>query len=297
MNAHIVQTVVAATSYDAGVRAVSALSARMAYVATCLTLCWGVLTATGWVHRLTGRQALRGGHIVLATFTLATGLTHGLAFLLLDSGGLGFLQVVLPFVDGGLARHALGIVGLELMIAVAITAGLHRVLETSQWVNFHRFSYVGVWLVAMHSWLGAAANGSVSTLWLGGITLLAPAITLTVLRFLPPEPLAKIGLVDTPHVVVDNSPAPDEPAPVIDPDNPQSATVRTEVKDKIAVSVDHQRCHHYGICASQAPKVFRLLEDGRLRYAKNPEASQTPLVEAAAHACPMRAIKMSRVVE
>ena len=114
MNAHIVQTVVAATSYDAGVRAVSALSARMAYVAMCLTLCWGVLTATGWVHRLTGRQALRGGHIVLATFTLATGLTHGLAFLLLDSGQNGrvdrlFLAIVLLAILGKLTDSILGL--------------------------------------------------------------------------------------------------------------------------------------------------------------------------------------------
>ena len=290
MNAHVVQTVVAATSYDAGVRAISALSARMAYVAMCLTLCWGVLTATGWVHRLTGRQALRGGHIVLATFTLATGLTHGLAFLLLDSGGLNFFQVFVPFVDGGIVRHALGIVGMELMLAVGITAALHRVLETAQWVKFHRYAYVAVWLVAMHSWLGAAANGSVSTLWLGGITMLAPAITLTVLRFLPPEYLARVGLVDTPHVEEDNSPAPEEPPP----SSSDSATLRTEVLDKVGVSVDHQRCHHYGICQGQAPKVFRLLEDGRLRYAKNPEASQTAMVEAAARACPMRAITVNR---
>src|SRR5581483_7535406 len=47
----------ATTPHDAGVRQAAVLSARLAYVLTCATLVWGVLVATGWLHRLTGRHA------------------------------------------------------------------------------------------------------------------------------------------------------------------------------------------------------------------------------------------------
>src|ERR1700743_1951939 len=69
--------------HDAGVRQVAALSARLAYAMMCATLSWGVLVSTGWLHRLSGRQATRNSHMVLATLTLAFGTIHVLAFLFL----------------------------------------------------------------------------------------------------------------------------------------------------------------------------------------------------------------------
>ena len=79
---------IALPQHDIGVREVAALSARASYVFMCLTLCWGVLTATGWIKRLTGHQAIRSAHMILATFTLATGLGHAIVFLLLREQGL-----------------------------------------------------------------------------------------------------------------------------------------------------------------------------------------------------------------
>jgi sulfoxide reductase heme-binding subunit YedZ len=334
MTSQLLLSAVASSSYDDGVRAVSALSARVSYIAMCITLSWGVLSATGWMHRLTGHRASPGGHAVIATFALVTGVVHGLAFLLMDDRGLNLGEVLIPFFGAGQARHAMGIIGLELMIAVGVTAGLKRRFAKMDWVPFHRFAYLAVWLTAMHAWLGAAANGSVSSLWLGGITAIAPAITLTVLRFLPSEQLVRIGLVD--DAPEEEQPRPEElkpeqpkPAPSPKPatsrkpaTNTEARTVRRprprfveppterftknkvaegqvkeqvekdEETEKVRVSVDHVLCHHYGLCQAQAPKVFRLMEDGRLRYARNPEAEQTPHVRAAAHACPMRAIKV-----
>lgn len=334
------------SSSDSGVRTISAVSARMSYVAMCVTLCWGVLSATGWLHRLTGHRASPRGHALVSMFALVTGVTHGLAFLFIDERGLNLGELVIPFFGGGYARHALGIVGLELMIAVGVTAGLKRRFAGMDWVPFHRFAYLAVWLTTMHAWLGAAANGSVSTLWLGGITVIAPAITLTVLRFLPPETLVRVGLVDNEpvgkvtegprHVESVSKPIskPARPAPSTRPEPTRRAgraasverrrklldppTVRIaksqvtqgqaaqgqatqgqvaegqvkEQVDQVRVSVDHVLCHHYGLCQAQAPKVFRLMEDGRLRYARNPEPEQAAHVRAAAHACPMRAIQV-----
>ena len=35
---------------------------------------------------------------------------------------------------------------------------------------------------------------------------------------------------------------------------------------EVSVSVDGNHCHFYAICAAEAPAVFRLPTDGRLRY-------------------------------
>ena len=81
---------IALPQHDIGVREVAALSARAAYVLMCFTLCWGILTATGWIRRLTGHQAIRSSHMILATFTIAAGVTHAIVFLLLREQGLNF---------------------------------------------------------------------------------------------------------------------------------------------------------------------------------------------------------------
>ena len=263
--------VLAISQHDAGVWDVATLSGRAAYVAMCLAACWGVLTATGWVRRVTGRAALRATHQVLATFAMVMAVTHAVSFLLLDNGSLAAYQLVVPLVGGGEVRHALGVVGLELMLAASVTAALQRTVFYRGWLRLHRLAYAGVWLGAMHAWLGASASGHVAVVWLGGITVLMPAVTLTVLRFLPPLLLVRVGVVEA---------DPPPPRPVRD----EPAGVR--------VAVDHGRCRHYALCQAQAPRVFRVLDDGRLRYARNPDADQAPQVRAAARVCPVRAIRV-----
>ncbi len=179
---------------DTGLRGVAAFSARLAYAFMCLTLCWGVLTATGWVRNITGRKALRSGHIALATLTLAFGAIHALSFLFLTSGAFTVVQLTVPL--NGLARHSFGIIGIELMLAVALTAGLQRYTAYRRWLWVHRLAYPAVALTALHSFFGAIANGHLALLWLGGITLLVPTVTLAVLRFLPARVLERIGLVE-----------------------------------------------------------------------------------------------------
>ncbi|WP_238598612.1 ferredoxin [Saccharothrix sp. ALI-22-I] len=288
----------AVSEQDAAVWDVATLSGRMAYVTMCLTACWGVLTATGWVRKITGRAALRTTHQVLATFAMATAVVHGMAFVLLENGSLAIYQLLLPLVGGGEVRHALGVVGLELMIAASVTAALGRTVFYRNWLRLHRLAYIGVWLSAMHAWLGAAANGHVAVVWLGGITVLMPAITLTMLRFLPPHVLVRMGVIEAaPPQAENDEPRPDEPRlgqrrldqQRLDDDQPTVENGPTGLR----VAVDHARCRHFALCQDQAPKVFRVLDDGRLRYARNPDADQTPQVHAAARVCPMRAIRVN----
>lgn len=270
--------------HDIGVREVAALSARASYVLMCFTLCWGILTATGWVRRLTGYQAIRSGHMMLAVLTVATGMTHAVVFVLLREQSLPFTGIVIPF--SGKFRHTLGILGLELMIAIIVAVGLRRFVNYRKWLRFHQLAYPAVGLVVVHSWFGAVANGHLAVVWLTGVTVLVPTVTLTVLRWLPPRLLIRAGLL---------SAAPS----VVPPGPPQSGTGTFAPVNgngwKIRVSVDNQRCKRYGICQAESPELFQLMEDGRLRYVRDPDHEDRALAQAAAMACPMRAIQLQEV--
>lgn len=186
----------AATSpHDAGVRQVAALSARLAYAMMCATLSWGIFVSTGWVHRLSGRQATRNSHMVLATLTLAFGTIHVLAFFFLTDVNFTFISLFIPLADG-LLRHTAGIIGFELMIAIAVSVGFQRYFRYRRWLALHRLAYPAVALLVVHSLFGAIANGHLEILWLGGLTFLVPTVVLAVLRFVPSGVLSDAGLVE-----------------------------------------------------------------------------------------------------
>lgn len=268
--------------HDIGVRETAALAARIAYVLMCVTLCWGIFTATGWIRRLTGHQAIRSSHMVLATLTVAFGFAHAIVFLLLREQGLSLAGIAIPF--GGRFRHGLGILGLELMIAITLATSLKNYVNYRRWLRFHQLAYPAVAMIVVHSWFGAIANGHLAVTWLGGVTVLTPAITLTALRLTPPNLLIKAGLL---------SAAPKAAPPQMVEASPNGVVNRNG--RKITVSVDNQRCRRYGICQAESPELFQLLADGRLRYVRDPENGKRAGAQAAARSCPMQAIQLQEV--
>ena len=57
------------------------------------------------------------------------------------------------------------------------------------------------------------------------------------------------------------------------------------------VQVDYDVCEANGLCMAEAPQVFRLDDDDMLHVLQEqPPEEQRPAVEAAARACPKRAI-------
>ncbi len=98
MTATLLAIIPAPSPHDSGVRDIATLSGRFAYVTTCLTPAWGVLSGPG-------HEALRGGHVVLAAFTLAIGVVQGLSSLFLDDGSVSLLSLLIPFAGGGFARQ------------------------------------------------------------------------------------------------------------------------------------------------------------------------------------------------
>ncbi len=184
------------SSHDTGVRQVAALSARLAYVLTCLALAWGVLVATGWLNRLAGRQATRSSHMIFASLAIGFGGIHAAAFLFATDEHFSPARLTVPLLPGSPLRHALGIVGIELMLAIALSALVQRFLSYRRWLRLHRVAYPAVALIVLHSLFGAMTNGHLALLWLAGLTALAPAVLLTALRFLPARMLSDAGLLE-----------------------------------------------------------------------------------------------------
>lgn len=75
---------------------------------------------------------------------------------------------------------------------------------------------------------------------------------------------------------------------------PDTAPTGADPGTVVRVSVDNGHCRLYGICQQEAPDVFDLGEDGRLRYQARPTADHAPAVRQAARCCPMQAITLTR---
>ncbi len=56
------------------------------------------------------------------------------------------------------------------------------------------------------------------------------------------------------------------------------------------VTVDMDKCQHYGQCCFEAPDVFELDADGKLQYVADVAEERRADVESAADVCPMQAI-------
>lgn len=78
-------------------------------------------------------------------------------------------------------------------------------------------------------------------------------------------------------------PLPPKPLPPL----PEPDGIRAQV------SVDANWCALFGWCQQEAPGVFELGEDGRLRYAALAGPGQVQAVRQAARICPMQAITVT----
>jgi ferredoxin len=58
----------------------------------------------------------------------------------------------------------------------------------------------------------------------------------------------------------------------------------------IQITVDMDKCQHYGQCCFEAEDVFQLDDDGKLQYVAEVADERLDDVESAADVCPMQAI-------
>ncbi len=173
------------TPYDSGVRHVATLAGYLSYGLMALAVCFGILTTTGWARRSVKRATLSSGHMVLAVMALCFGFLHAIAYAFQTGEQFTYLMVVVPFVQGGEVAVALGIVGLELGLAAAISIWVQRRLGYRRWHLIHYSTYAAFALALAHT---IATSPEVRSL--GGVGMIVAAAAgasglMFVLRLLP----------------------------------------------------------------------------------------------------------------
>ncbi len=61
----------------------------------------------------------------------------------------------------------------------------------------------------------------------------------------------------------------------------------------VKITVDMDLCQNYGQCCYEAPDVFELDDEGKLKFVKEVDDARRSDVEAAADVCPMQAITIT----
>ena len=185
-------------SPDGPIRKVAALAGYVAFGIMAMTISWGVLTTTGFARRWVDRQTMIAGHMVLAIIFLTFGWVHGMVYIFQTQEQFGIAKVFVPFIQGGEIEVALGIVGLELATAVAISLMIQRRLSYRTWHFVHWLAYPAFAFSLAHT---ITTSPEVRALGLVGITVAAISlvvIALAVLRVLPGAPVthARIAPVE-----------------------------------------------------------------------------------------------------
>lgn len=173
------------TPYDQGIRHIATIAGYLCYGMMAVTVCFGILTTTGWARRQISRPALTNTHMVLAVSTLTFGILHAVSYVFQTGEHFTALNAVIPFVSGGELEVGLGIVGLELAVAIAVSIVLQRRLGYRRWHLLHYLAYAAFALSLAHTITTSAEVQSLGLIGEAVIGLAAACVLLWVLRILP----------------------------------------------------------------------------------------------------------------
>jgi sulfoxide reductase heme-binding subunit YedZ len=253
-----------------GTRAVHIVAATVGF--TSLALLWlsvlsGVALRAGWADARVRHSTFYGIHRTLAVLGLALGLTHGLAQLAVPGGPIRLVDQFIPFINpSDPIGVGLGVVALEVMVAMAVTSVVQRRLGFHRWRALHAAAYTAYSLLTGHVLISGSdvapghVWGPVIGAWL--VTTGAGVATMLSAR----GTLARIA----------------------------NRLGRPDPRGRVTVGVDPVRCARFGFCEHAAPEVFSLLGDGMLNYRPVAEPHQADAVAEAARVCPARAIFLDR---
>ncbi|WP_137814723.1 ferric reductase-like transmembrane domain-containing protein [Gandjariella thermophila] len=142
-----------AAAHDAGVLDLATSAGYLTYGLMALTVCFGMLTTTGWARHAVKRQTLYGAHMMLAIMTLTSGVLHGLSFTFQQTETFTYLTAFVPFLGGGGMDVALGTMALELGIVVAVSVWAQRLLGYRRWHMLHYAAYAAFGLALAHAFV------------------------------------------------------------------------------------------------------------------------------------------------
>ncbi|MEV4412257.1 ferredoxin [Catellatospora sp. NPDC049609] len=228
-----------------------------------LAVLGGVALRNGWGLTRLRQPVAYALHQGIALIGLTLGLVHGLAQLAVPGGTITLVEVLIPFVDThDPVGTGAGVLGLELVLAAAISIVVQRRLGFSRWRAVHTATYAGFWLISAHV---LVSGSDVGPTWVWGTVYAAWLVTVA-LWF---TTRSRARRADGPSI---------------------TAAGPAHIQGNLRVDVDPVRCARFGFCEQEAPEVFTLQGDGRLDYTAAPPVTRLDDVIRAVEVCPARAI-------
>src|ERR1700682_1121473 len=155
---------------------VSRVSGLSSYAALAVALVTGIALRTAVLDWLGTNRALRSLHEYTTVLWIPLAVIHLLALLLDKTARIGVLDVVVPFHSSyGVLGIGLGVLSLDLLLVVTVTAFFKRRMNKGLWVWLHRLSYPAFALIFLHSVLSGTdfSDPIVSAVtWAAGAMLL-----------------------------------------------------------------------------------------------------------------------------
>lgn len=232
-----------------------------------LSVLGGTVLRVGWGLTRVRHQTIYGIHQTLTLVGLTLGLVHALAQLAVPGGPVHLLDEVLPFANGkDPVGIGLGVIALELMLALIASVLIQRRLGYHRWRMLHVTAYAAFTALCAHVLISGSDVGPV---YVWGAVLCAWLSTVVV-RLATTRQVSSL---------------------------PRRLAERTAARlrgRQVVVNVDPTRCVRFGFCEHEAPEIFQLRGDGRLTYQPVVRDGQIEQVLQAARVCPARAIMLSR---
>ena len=255
-------------SAEQSLHLVAATVGFLAFFLIWVAVLWGLFLRNGWALTWVRHSTLLATHTTVALLGLCLATVHAAVQLVKPGNLFRLVDVLVPFTFWrDPIGVGVGVLGLEILLAIAGSIMVQRLLGFGRWRALHSLSYVAFTLLVAH-------------ILISGSDLARPALQAGVVGAWGLTVL--VWLVTTPVVAGLR----------------QRADGRASVKQRsqeITVNVNARQCARFGFCEHEAPEVFRLRSDGRLAYrAAVPPEEATPVIRAA-EVCPARAITLTRV--
>jgi ferredoxin len=164
----------------------------------------------------------------------------------------------------------IGVLGIELLIALALSAGIQKMLGFHRWRALHAIAYAAYTLVTGH----VLISGSEVEGWLMQSIVLVPWLIVIGLWL-----VGGAGGSGAP-------PAPEQAR------GEASGRSGRAIRPAATVQVNPTKCAKFGFCEQEAPELFNLRTDGQLAYRALVDDDHIENAERAVRACPARAIAM-----
>jgi ferredoxin len=255
---------------DAAQRSVHLVAATVGFLALALlwlTVVWGLVLRNGWTLTRMKHATVYGIHQTVALLGLCLGGVHAFAQLAVPGGPVRLVDEFVPFLNrSDPLGVGVAVVGLELMVASALSILIQRRLGYGRWRALHALTNVAFMLIVAHVLL---SGSDVGPMWVWG-TVAAGWLVTAVLW---------VNSTDWGLVVRNRLTGV--------PNGPRAA--------QVTVHVDARRCARFGFCEHEAPELFQLRADGRLSYRAAVPDELTDAAIRAVEVCPVRAIILAGV--